>query len=194
MTETRIELGQFEGKEVLATSVAVTNAGDGLSQALAVDPQILHQGDRGAILLEYEVAKVRFDPVKDTNGLTRIHILKAKTGTLLDLEEAREKLDAQRARIEEAEGVLQLDLDGAAGNGEPQQLKDVLDDAIDLARNAEDTQNRRQSRSQELERHDKAALVEIADRYGIPGRSKMVKAELVDAIVDHEEQNGGDAA
>ena len=105
------ELGDFEGKPVLVTSVAVTNAGDGLSAALGVDPQILHQGDRGAILLEFEVSKVRFEPVKDTNGLNRVHILKASTGTLLDLDEVRDKLDAQRRRIEEAEGTLQLPLD-----------------------------------------------------------------------------------
>lgn len=191
MTETTIELGNFEGKEVLATSVAVTNAGDGLSEALAVDPQILHQGDRGAILLEYEVAKVRFDPVKDTSGLTRVHILKAKTGTLLDLEEAREKLDAQRARIEEAEGTLQLPLDGPADDGEPKAIGDVINNSIDLLADAEQGTQWRDQRTKELAAVDKPALIELADDYGIPGRSKMVKTELVEALVDHEENAGG---
>ena len=192
MTDTDIDLGHFEGKEVLATSVAVTNAGDGLSEALAVDPQILHQGDRGAILLEYEVAKVRFDPVKDTAGLTRVHILKASTGTLMDLEEARDRLDAQRARIAEAEGQPELPLE-PSDNGEPQQVGDVLDDAIDLATVAEHTSDWRQRRTKDLDAMDKPTLLTLADDYGIPGRTKMLKAELVDALADHEEQHGGGA-
>ncbi len=184
-----IELGEFEGKEVLATSVAVTNAGDGLSEALAVDPQILHQGDRGAILLEYEVAKVRFDPVKDTHGLTRVHILKAKTGTLLDLDDVQERLDEQRRRIEEAEGMMQLPLDdGATGGGEPQSIGDVLDDALDLADTAAGDSDRREQRTVELAGFDKPGLLELAGDYEIAGRSGMTKNELVAAIVDHELQ------
>lgn len=137
-----IDLGNFEGKKVLATSLAVTNTGDGLSEALAVDPQILHQGDRGAILLEYEVAKVRFDPVKDTHGLTRVHILKAKTGTLLDLEEAAERLEEQRRRIAEATGQEELPFDNDSEEG-VESVGDLiegsgLDQALAIAAEAED--------------------------------------------------------
>lgn len=192
-----IDLGNFEGKTVLATSVAVTNAGDGLSEALAVDPQILHQGDRGAILLEYEVAKVRFDPVKDTSGLTRVHILKAKTGTLLDLEEASERLDEQRRRIAEASGQEELPFDG---DGEPESVGDVidrehvaagLDDAIGVLEDEENASDPdaawRRERTAELDGMDLEELAGLVEEYDLDVPDGVSKATLVDAICVYEE-------
>jgi hypothetical protein len=188
MTDTT-DLGTFEGHDVLTTSVKVTNAGDGLSQALAVDPQLLHHGDRGAIIIEYEVAKVGYDPIKDTDGLTRIHTLKALRGTLVDLDIVRERLDAQQRRIEAAEGTLQLDLEG----GEPQSIGDVLNDAIDLAAAADDDETWAAERTELLNGWDKAGLTELAKGYGASGYSSWTKAELVEWLVAHElDQRAGD--
>jgi hypothetical protein len=116
--ETEMELGTFEGRDIVQTSVAVTNAGDGLSQSLTVEPRILHVGDTGAVVLEYTVTKVGFVPVKDTDVLARVATLKAGNATLIDLDVVGSALEANRVRIEQARGLFRLDLDGDEGDGE----------------------------------------------------------------------------
>lgn len=104
------KLSKFERKEVLSATVAVTGAGDGLSQAMAVDPTELHHGETVYLVLELNVAKVRFDPVPKTEGLQRVHILKAGRATLIDGEVVTAALDEQQKKIEEAMGNLHLGL------------------------------------------------------------------------------------
>lgn len=105
-------LGTFEGRDIVQTSVAVTNAGDGLSQSLTVDPKILHVGDTGAVVLEYEVVRIQFRPVADTDVLNRIATLKAGNATLIDRSVVGDVLDANVRKIEQARGIERLPLDG----------------------------------------------------------------------------------
>ena len=182
--QTDVDLGQFDGRDVLTTSVKVTKAGDGLSEALGVDPQLLHHGDRGAIVIEYEVDKITFDPIKDTNGLNRVHTLKAMRGTLIGLEEVQEKLDEQTRRIEEAEGVMRLDLDG---DGEPQAVGEVLDGVLDIAEGAQDTATWRAEREAELSKWKKTDLADHLEGLGCEFDETMTKTELVAEIVEWEE-------
>jgi len=93
------DLGTFDDRDVLRTTIAVTNAGDGLSDALKVDPKLMHLGEKVYVVLECEVAKVRFDPIKDTDALSRVHVLKAGTATLVDADLVRAQLDEQAERI-----------------------------------------------------------------------------------------------
>lgn len=102
----------FDGRDVIATSVAVTNAGDGLSQSLAVDPREIHIGDTGVIALEYVCTKVGFVEVKDTDCLNRVATLKAGAATLIDRSVVAEVLDAQALKLEQARGVQRLSLNG----------------------------------------------------------------------------------
>lgn len=99
---TPVDLGQFEGRDILSATISVTNAGDGLSDAMKVEPEIMHLGDVVYVVLECEVAKVRYDPIKDTQGLARVHVLRAGTATLIDGGAVEEALDAQRVKIERA--------------------------------------------------------------------------------------------
>lgn len=103
-------LSQFENHDVLASTVAITNAGDGLSKALAVSPQELHFGDKVYVVLECEMHRVRFDPIKDTQALARVHVLRAGTASLVDEKLVREVLDATEEAIERAQGVVRLPL------------------------------------------------------------------------------------
>ena len=129
------DLTPFEGREVSAATVAIPNAGGGLRKALEVDPVELHQGDRVTIVLDCEVDKIRFDPVKDDDSLERLHVLKAVRATFIDSDVVRDALDAQQRRIEEAEGVQQLDLDGQGDEGtDPDVEPDP--EADDLAKEA----------------------------------------------------------
>lgn len=40
-----LAIPSFDGKEIARTTIKVTKAGDGLSEALKVDPQAFHLGD-----------------------------------------------------------------------------------------------------------------------------------------------------
>lgn len=105
------KLTPFDGKEVLSAGIAIRNAGDGLSEALSVEPQEFHHGEKVYVVLECEVDKVRFDPVKDSDGLRRIHVFKAGTATIVDESIVSTQLDNQRRKIEEAAGVRRLEFD-----------------------------------------------------------------------------------
>jgi hypothetical protein len=111
------QLKPFEGADVLRTQVAVTNAGDGLSQALAIQPQALALGTTAYVVLECRVQQIKHVPAVDKDhpeeGLTRIHVLRAGRATLVDRESVLKALDDQAERIriaqEEAQGIQRLE-------------------------------------------------------------------------------------
>jgi hypothetical protein len=120
----RDDLTVFEGHDVLDVKVAVTHVGDGLTDALAVEPNELRLGQRVMVLVEAVVTDVRFKPLSEgrpEDGLCRTHTLKAGTATwVADDDGMREMLADQRDRIlrarEEAAGVQRLeDADGIDG-------------------------------------------------------------------------------
>lgn len=99
-------IGEFEGMDVLGLGVAVTNAGDGLSQSLEVEPVELHLGDRGTISLDFEVAEVRFVPVKDTDGVRRVLKLKATNSAITTgVPGVRKALDRMARKVQETLGL-----------------------------------------------------------------------------------------
>lgn len=108
------ELGVFEGREIIGTKIAITNAGDGLSKAMAIEPEQLSLGEKVYVVLEADVSKVAIEPVKDTDSVMRVQTLRAGTATIVDAALVKEVLDEQRIKIEEAEGVVRLDF----GDGE----------------------------------------------------------------------------
>lgn len=103
------QLHEFEGREVVGTTIVLTNTGDGLSKAVAVENvEILH-GQKVYLVIEAEAEKVRFDKSKDDpSKLIRVQILKGGTISIVDFklvaevltrqEEANDKL-AARAKI-----------------------------------------------------------------------------------------------
>ncbi len=97
------ELGEFEGSEVTGTTIAIRNAGDGLSAAMKVDPQILHLNDTVFVVMECRVADVAFPPVKDAETkVTRKHVLRAGNATIVDGKLVRAALNETAAKIEKA--------------------------------------------------------------------------------------------
>lgn len=113
------ELGMFDGSLVLSTSIKVTNAGDGLSAAMAVDPVVMHLGEKRYVVLECEVVDVTFREIPDTGGaVTRVHRLKAGDAAIVAPDLVADALAAQRQRILEAQGVQEFDF------GEPDDQPD----------------------------------------------------------------------
>lgn len=106
------QLESFDGRDVRSTAISITNAGDGLSKSMKIDPKELHIGETVFVVLECEVAKLRFVPIGETSDLTREHILRAGAGTLVDKDLVESVIDEARARIlqaeEEAKGLQQI--------------------------------------------------------------------------------------
>lgn len=108
----RTNLTPFEDSEVLAVGIEVRNAAGGLNEAMSIDPVELHKGDEITVVLRCVVDKIRFDGIKDTNGLRRVHILHANDAAIVDDDVVSEALDRQSDRIrkakEEASGMIRL--------------------------------------------------------------------------------------
>lgn len=121
----RSNLNPFEGDEVLAAGMEIRNAAGGLNEAMSIDPVELHKGDEITVVLRCVVDKIRFDPVKDTSGLRRVHILLANDAAIVDDDVVSDALDRQADRIrrakEEASGMIRLpygdDLQDAHASG-----------------------------------------------------------------------------
>lgn len=112
MTDT---LPQFENRDVVRTSIAVTNAGDGLSEAVGIEPQVFHLGDVVHVVLECEVTRVNHRPIRDTEVLERVHTLKAGTATIVEPDAVADMLREQKEKNEAArrlaDGTSQLPVD-----------------------------------------------------------------------------------
>lgn len=116
------ELQAFEGTPVLSSGVTMPGASGGLNKALTVNGLELHKGDKVVLAVECTVAELRFPPVKDTDGVQRVHVLKVENAAVIDDATVGEALEAQRVKVEEAKGITALpfeDPDPAADVDDP---------------------------------------------------------------------------
>lgn len=98
-----MDLGEFEGRQVTKTTISVRNAGDGLSQAMKVAPQLLHQSATVYVVMECVVGPVQFDQIKDSEGeCERKHVLRAGAATIVDADLVKAAVEAMTAKIIEA--------------------------------------------------------------------------------------------
>jgi hypothetical protein len=108
-------LSPFEGQDVTGAAMEVPGAAGGLREALAFAPIEFHIGDEVFMVFKCAVAKVRFVPQKDTDALTRVHIMEVLETALVDEHDVYELLANQRDRIkrlkEEAAGIQRLAYD-----------------------------------------------------------------------------------
>lgn len=101
-------LTQFEGRDVLQATIKVTNAGDGLSQAMQIAPAEHHLGDTVYLVIEAEVSKVHYEELQDTGTLKRVHTFKAGNATMVDGQLVAKVLEDQVKAIEKAKGVERI--------------------------------------------------------------------------------------
>lgn len=108
-------LDDFEGAAVISSGVEIPNAAGGLRDAMKIDPRQFHHGERVYLVLECDVAKVRFDPIKDSDDLARVHVFTAQHAVIVDADLVKAQLEEQKTRIikakEEAAGIQRLDFD-----------------------------------------------------------------------------------
>lgn len=111
-------LPPFEGVPVIYSSVAIAKAGDGLSDALKVDPIALHHGEEVWFVLRGHVAQVNHVPIKsdDSSRLVRKHRIDAEAIAIINSEDGKPLLDEALAevkrKIDESRGVQSFDYDG----------------------------------------------------------------------------------
>ena len=109
---------EFEGLPVTECAVALVRTGDGLSEAMQVDPVELHQGDKVFMVIEGQVNRIRFDPASkdDVDGSQkRTHTITARAGTIVPEGDVAALLAAQQERNlkarEAAAGIEPLPFD-----------------------------------------------------------------------------------
>lgn len=112
MTTTN-KLHPFEGRDVVQATIKVTRAGDGLSEALSIEPVEMRQGETVYLVIETEVDRVTFEPIKDTDVMRRVHTLRAGTATIVDAGFAGDVIEQQRKAIMSAKGVEEFDFSDA---------------------------------------------------------------------------------
>lgn len=98
------DLPEYNGRPVIRTAIKVTNAGDGLSQGLAIDPNVLDIGSTVYIVLECVVDSHEHDRILDKKSDTGLmilnQVLKAGTGTLIDADVVKDAIAEQAEKIE----------------------------------------------------------------------------------------------
>lgn len=115
-------LQPFDGTPVLRSTIQITKAGDGLSEAMKVEPREFHLDDEVYVVIKTRVSRVAFKPMsKDDDYLQRIHTLEAGDATIVDASLVGEVVAAQAERIlrakEEAEGVTRIPFADGEGGG-----------------------------------------------------------------------------
>jgi len=111
MAKAQVDLGTFEGRDVIQASIKVTRAGDGLSKSLTLDPAVFHTGDKVTVALRCEVGSVIMKPIKDTEVYERVHTFIADEAIIIDDALVQKDLTEQRRRLEEKQGIQRLDLE-----------------------------------------------------------------------------------
>jgi hypothetical protein len=109
-------LTPFGVKDVIRAGIEIPGAAGGLREAMKFEPVELDHDQEVYVVLHCRVNKVRFDEIKDTDALARVHVLQVVDGggALIEPSLVKEHLDAQNERIriarEEAKGIKRLDL------------------------------------------------------------------------------------
>lgn len=107
-------LPPFEGSDVTSAALRVTNAGDGLSEALDLEPSSYHVGQKVWLVLEATVTQVNHKPTKAGSlKLQRVHTASALRAAPIAQHQAEPYLNAEQERVanlraSEADREMQL--------------------------------------------------------------------------------------
>lgn len=130
-----IDLGEQEGEPVVGSAIALRNAGDGLSDAMAVDPVILRRKETGYAVIAWEVDHIEFPPAKKGQGVLRKHVLRATHSAIVTEEFAAQAIAASKKELirkrEEALGIQHLDLPGDGESPDEADVAAVGNDSTD---------------------------------------------------------------
>lgn len=105
-------LPEFEGQQVHKSTVKIAKAGDGLSEALDLEPQALNMGDEVCFVLRGKVRKVSHEEGRD-NAIVRVHTVDTTGIAPIDQATADEMIAAENDRVaklrDERDGQQRID-------------------------------------------------------------------------------------
>lgn len=103
MTESANPLPDFEGQPVIGAALRITNAGDGLSEALELGPKTWHHRDEIYLVLKATVTQVNHKAAdKDGEKLIRVHTASAVGVTEVQAADIEGFLEAAEDRLRKA--------------------------------------------------------------------------------------------
>lgn len=109
-------LPPYEGQQVVRTTISIRNAGDGLSEGLGIDPQLLAIGSKVYVVLECDVDAHDHKRLKDAPELLVLdQVLKAGTGTLIDADVVKEAIAQQAQKIADAKDAVKRNAEAKDG-------------------------------------------------------------------------------
>lgn len=127
----------FEDIDVDRATVRITNAGDGLSEALRVQPKAFHMGEEVFFVLRGEVTQINHRTDRD-ESVTRVHTVKASDITEVDpltaqrmLTAAAEDLEKRKAEMDGQGSLFRDDEAGFQGRSGVHPVRPDNDDAED---------------------------------------------------------------
>lgn len=149
-------LGEHLGDPIIRTKVAITGAGDGLSKALAIDPQVIGRDEQVYVVIRCALKDHKLewfeDPDEQIGGWELTNRLRAGLATIVDPEVVADLLEAQQRKLDEAAGIARLPLDGV---GAP----DSEDVGSELESHVAELANRRKRKGEA----DLVSIEEVAD-------------------------------
>lgn len=104
MPDEQLRLPSFERKPVKKITVRVTNAGDGLSEALRFEPRPLRIGEEVDILIRGKVTAINHKNTADDGDdveIERVQTVKASEVAFVDREDAEPLLKTANERLHE---------------------------------------------------------------------------------------------
>lgn len=103
MSEAARTLPDFEGRAVAGAALKITDAGDGLSEALELGPKVWHHGDTVYLVLKAEITQVNHKhPKKKDPDLIRVHTASAIGVTEVQASDIQGYLEAAADRLRQA--------------------------------------------------------------------------------------------
>lgn len=87
------DFGKYDGRPIRKSSLKITGTGDGLSDALAVEPVDLHPKDVTYVVLEIEAGDVNHKYMADADAWNRVQSTKALRGAFVEAAIAKPLLD-----------------------------------------------------------------------------------------------------
>lgn len=118
-------LQPFEGVPVVSSGFTMPSASGGLNKALVVNDLELHQGDTITLAMECKVKQLNFPPVKDTDGVQRVHVLDVEGVAVIDGATVAEAIEQQRIRAQQARGVEELPFEDPDAPDDPDTEPEV---------------------------------------------------------------------
>lgn len=175
-------LPEFEGRAVVRSAVKITRAGDGLSEALKLEPTALHHRDEVFFVLRGQVTQINHRPAsREEDDLVRVHTVEAQEIAMVGQAEVDELLAAERDRVkrlrDEDAGREPLPLDEDSQGG-PEPLAEALGDEPSGGRGVGTTPP---PEGPPLENYDHASVADIMTAVG------RLDAEQVWMVIEWEE-------